>query len=80
MPEGDDAVNLAPRRAESARAARRLVQGLDLDHSRLLVPGDDHLGDALAALDQERLLTVVDQDNPHLAAIVAVDRAGRVRL
>ena len=38
--------------------------------------GDHHLGDAFAAADHERLLSMIDQDDPDLAAIVAVDRAG----
>ena len=38
----------------------------------------DELGDALAALHFERLVAEVGEDDLHLAAIVAVDRAGRV--
>jgi len=38
--------------------------------------GDDHLGDALTAADHERVLSVIDQDDPDLAAIIAVDGAG----
>ena len=72
---GDPAA-LAARRTEAACAARGLVQGSNLDEGRLLMAGDHHLGDAFAAADHERLLSMIDQDDPDLAAIVAVDRAG----
>src|SRR5690349_22603765 len=66
-------------RAEAAGPTRGLVQ------SRLfrpLQPGHrrhHHLRNAIAALDGEDLLAVVYQDHADLAAIIGVDRAGRVQ-
>lgn len=45
---------------------------------RLLVAGDDHLGDALAVLDEKRLVGEVDKDDADLATIVGIDGAGSV--
>ncbi len=39
------------------------------------VAGNDHLGDPLAALDDERLCTKVDDDHFDIPAIIRIDRA-----
>src|ERR1044072_4955363 len=66
-------------RAEAGRAARGVIHGrlfrpLQPRHRR-----HPHLRDAIAALDGEDLLAVVDQDHADLAAVIGVDRAGRVQ-
>ena len=52
---------------------------LDLDQFGLLMAGDHHLGDLVAARDHKHLVAVIDQDGLDLAAIVAVDGAGRIQ-
>ena len=70
---------MAAGRAEAARAAHRFAKLLDL------IPfGQRHcrryqLGDAFTAPDREGFAAMVDHDDLELAAIIAVDRAGRVR-
>ena len=39
---------------------------------------DHHLRDPLAAADHKRRIAVIDQDHADLAAIVRIDRAGRI--
>src|SRR3954447_4481960 len=68
----------AARRSETAAAAvcrRELCNG---DEFRPDHRSDHHLGDALAAPDRERYIAVVDQEHAHFAAVILVDRAGRV--
>ena len=45
---------------------------------RLLVAGDDHLGDALAVLDDKRLVGEINKDDADLATIVGIDSTGSV--
>ncbi len=74
----DGSVSSHARRAEPAAAAFRFGGLPDLDHPHLRHRCDHHLGDAHAAFDEEFLFAEIDQQDLHLAAIVAVDRAGRV--
>ena len=41
-------------------------------------PVHHHLGDAVPSPDDEGLLAVIDQDDPHLSPVVRVDRTGGV--
>ncbi len=66
------------RRAEAAGAARRLADSIDLGDGDLNDGRDDGLCDAHATLDHEGCLAEIDQQHLHLAAIIAVDGAGRV--
>src|SRR5436190_12113901 len=69
---------MAAGRAKAARAARRLAQFFDLVELGQCYRGRHQLGDALATTDRERLVAMVDHDDLQFAAIVAVDRAGRI--
>src|SRR5579883_577850 len=53
----------------------KLRNGLPL---HALVRGNDKLGNAVAAFYNERLTTMIDQYHADLAAVIGVDRAGRV--
>src|SRR6266487_2467196 len=64
---------------ETARAAATVAQGLSLDQFGLYMAGDHHLGDLHAAGDAEHRVAVIDQDGFDLAAIIAVDGAGRIQ-
>src|SRR5438876_4325778 len=64
---------------ESAFAAAALRQRLAFDQLRALHARDDELGDAVAALDRDGILSEVGEDHAELAAVVAVDGAGAVR-
>ena len=44
----------------------------------LLVSCNDHLGNALAVLDEKRLVGEIDKDDADLATIVGIDGAGSV--
>src|SRR4029079_191720 len=65
-------------RAEAARAAHGFAQLLDLVELGERDGGWNQLGDAVATTDGEGLAAMVDHDNLQLAAIIAVDGAGRV--
>src|SRR5260221_14327057 len=68
----------APRRAEAADAApARRVRG-DLVEGDGAARRDDQLGDALAALQHDRLAAEIGEDDVDLAAIIGVDRARAV--
>lgn len=67
-----------PGMPESSFAAVGVVEGVGFDHLDLGEGGDDHLGDAHAAVDGERLLAKVDQGDHDLAAIVGVNGAGGI--
>ena len=41
--------------------------------------GDDHLGDALAVVDDKVLVAEVDEDDADLATVVGIDGAGAVK-
>src|SRR5579883_708236 len=56
----------------------RLVELGNLPPDRPCVPRHDQLCNSHAAGDAERLGAQIDKDYPHFAAIVGVDRAGRV--
>lgn len=64
--------------AETACATNRFSDLADLGHKHLRHRRDHHLCDPHAAGDDEILLTEIDQQHLHFAAIIAVDRAGRV--
>ena len=64
--------------SETAGTALGVRQLFHLNNLRLLVAGDDHLGDALAVAYDEILLREVYQYHTYLAAVVGVDGAGRV--
>src|SRR5437773_2391732 len=67
------------------RTPETTVSALALGQLLHLAPGDagdraDHqLRDAVAAADRDRLASEVDEQHPDLAAVVGVDRAGRVQ-
>src|SRR5688572_20608124 len=63
---------------EPALPALRRVQVIDLFDPHARHGPHQHLRDAHAALDREGLLAEVDHRDLHFAAVVAVDRAGRV--
>ena len=64
--------------SEAAAATLGVAEFLHLYDFGLLVAGDDHLGDALAVVDDEVFLREVDEDDAYFAAVVGVDGAGRV--
>src|SRR5690606_5239936 len=66
-------------RAESAGAAGCVVQLGELLPQGSSDRSQHELGHAVATSDDERLLAEIDQDDLELAAVVAVDRARRVR-
>src|SRR5262249_57444543 len=66
------------RAAETTGAAARGREHRDELPLRARHRGDDELRDAIAAAHDEGRLAVVDEDHLHLAAVVAVDRAGGV--
>ena len=57
----------------STFATFRFVESLNYDEVALFVTGDNHLGDALAVVDDKLLLREVDEQHTHLAAIVGID-------
>ena len=63
---------------EAARAARRLVEAVDLDEARVRDRRDHDLRDPVAAAQRDRLAARVHHDHGELAAVVRVDRPGRV--
>ena len=67
-----------PRVSKAAGAALGVRQLLYLHNFSLLMSGDDHLGDALAVVDDEVILREINKYNAYLAAVVGVDGAGRV--
>src|SRR5690606_20311318 len=62
--------------AEAVSSASRRAGSVALFDPGLKHRGDDKLGDAHAARDGKIVLAQIDQQNLHLAAIVAVDRSG----
>ena len=56
----------------STFATFRFVESLNYDEVALFVTGDNHLGDALAVVDDKLLLREVDEQHTHLAAIVGM--------
>ena len=66
-------------RPEAPGVARCLGQGVHFLKLRARDGRDHELGDALAALDRDRLGAEVREDDADLAAVVAVDRAGPVQ-
>lgn len=50
----------------------------DFSHAHLCHRCYDHLGDAHAASNGEILLAEIDEQNLDFAAVIAVDRAGRI--
>ena len=70
---------LPPRGAEAARPARRVVEALDLDRRGLHEGRDQQLGDPHPPGHRERLGPQIDQNDPDLAAIVAIDGPRRVQ-
>lgn len=63
---------------EASGTSLRLGKNLHSLPFGLLVAGDDHLGNALAVLDEERLVGEIDKDDADLATIVGIDGAGSV--
>ncbi len=57
----------------------RLVKHFDLQEITLFMTGNDHLGYALAIVDNERLLRQVDQQNTDFTAIISVNRSRRIQ-
>src|SRR5690606_11216622 len=68
-----------PRGTEAARAPRRLAEPFHLCELRPHDRRHDHLRDPLAMGDDDGLRPEIDEENAQGTAIVAVDRAGRVR-
>ena len=60
---------------KSAFATFRIVEDFHLDELGLLMPGYDHLGNALAVVHHKRFLTKVDEYDANLASIVGIYRA-----
>ena len=67
-----------PRAAETAGVAFGFCEGIRGFPGDLFVAGDDHLGDAFAGFYGLWLVGEVDDDALDFAAVVAVDRSGRV--
>lgn len=67
-----------PGRTEAACTAHGLGHFADFGHTHLRYRRNHHLGNPHAAGDDEILLAEIDQQHLHFAAIVAVDRAGRI--
>src|SRR6476619_5825896 len=64
--------------SEPAGAPRRLIEAGDLAPDRPGMPRHNQLCNSHAAGDAERLLAQIDQNHADLAAIVCIDRAGRI--
>lgn len=64
--------------SETSSTALCLIQHLHLNQLGLFVLGNDHLCNALAIVDDERLVGEVDQDDTHFTAIICIDGARRV--
>src|SRR5262245_39065871 len=69
---------MAAGRAEPARTPLGFAQLLDLVEVGQGYDGWDELGDPLSAPDREGLVAMVDHDDLHFAAIIAVDRSRRI--
>ena len=69
---------MPPTRPEAIVPPRRRRQLLDLLELDVHHWHYNELGDPLAALDGDGLLSVVDEDDPELAAIAGVDDSGAV--
>ena len=67
-----------PGRAETSGTAHGLGHFADFGHAHLRHRRNHHLGNPHAAGDDEIVLAEIDQQHLHFAAIVAVDRAGRI--
>lgn len=66
-------------RSVAARAARRVIQLIDLDKLGQFDPLDHKLRDAIAAFDDNRLVGIqINQANLDFTAIARVDGPGRV--
>ena len=59
----------------TALAALRLVKHFDSDEIGSFVPCNDHLGYALAIVDDEILVAKVNQQHSHLASVIGIDGA-----
>ena len=57
----------------SALTALGLVENFHFLEITLLVAGNHHLGDTFTIVDDKVLLREVDEDNPHLTAIVGIN-------
>ena len=64
--------------AGAAFGAGEFLHRANLLEGYLLEAGNDHLGDAFAVFDLERLVGEVNEQHLHLAAVVGVDGAGAV--
>jgi hypothetical protein len=64
--------------SEPAIASNRVGKRLDGEELRRHERYDDELGDTLTALDRDRIVAVVDQDDLQFAAIARVQNAGSV--
>lgn len=69
---------LNTRRTEAAGAAQGLGHFTDFGNKYLRHRCYHHLGNPHAAGDDEILLAEIDQQNLHLATVIAIDRAGRI--
>ena len=71
--------SLHPRVSETSRASLGVAQHFHLHHFGLLMSRDDHLADTLPGGNGLRLVAQVDKDNPHLSAVVGVNRPRAVQ-
>jgi hypothetical protein len=71
-------ITTAARRTEAAIAALSVIEHLRFHERHRRDRRHHQLGDPVAAPDGERLGPVVDEDHPHLAAIIGIDRTRRV--
>src|SRR5207245_587341 len=77
-PTSHAALPRIPGAAEAARAAHALREGGDFAPDDAGDRRDHELRDAVAVADAHWLASEVDEEDAHLAAVVGVDRAGRV--
>jgi hypothetical protein len=64
--------------AKTSRAARSGPELFNLDQPSARDRGDNKLCDSLPRFNCDQMLTQVDQDDVDLAAIIGIDRAGRI--
>src|SRR5439155_3814283 len=72
-------VRLDPRVTEPAVAPGRHRKLVRLLEASAADRPDEHLGDAVAAVNGDRALPEVDEEDPDLATVVGVHRSGRVQ-
>ena len=65
--------------SESSGTTFCLGQIFNNDKLRLFTRGDDHLGDAVAMADNERLCGKVDENHHDFASVIGIDGAGSVQ-